>query len=215
MRYTIKIIFKTVVNGVYKKVPDLIETEKTFVKASATALNLIDDSVLQAFIIDNVNQHCTVIKSKVLFRAQYLGQSVHCHIEAPNLCTTLTTDYLFDNSKEWFLLLRTTSQLTDEDAKCLFISVFKDAFGSKINIDRHSKNNIIISTGKDYYGLVINLTENRFYTIYKGGADLQAGYDTLKLLGYVLPFTFIDHSGNPITLSVEEILKLNWCRIKD
>jgi hypothetical protein len=38
-------------------------------------------------------------------------------------------------------------------------------------------------------------------------------FDILRSIGILLPFTFI-HNNKPVTLSVEDILKLGWAKIK-
>lgn len=61
-RYTIQIKFSPVLNGVFKPVPNLFEHVKTLPYAINLCKSMIDNSVLNAFIIDNVTQKCIVVK---------------------------------------------------------------------------------------------------------------------------------------------------------
>jgi hypothetical protein len=132
-------------------------------------------------------------QAKALFFSQYLGQTVHSHLDAPNLTTVLTTACLFGD-KEWFLLLRSVNQLTDEEK---------------------------LQVGIKAFPMFVPFPENQHETLRKLALTvLDRGHlswvtrQTLIGYGVLVPFIYIDETNNPIVLSIEEIISLNWAKLK-
>lgn len=132
-------------------------------------------------------------QAKALFNAQYLGQNVLSHIEAPNLVTTLSSDYLFKGDKQWFLLLRTVDQLTDVEA-LIVKSIFK-----------YSRFN---DTGKGFAKSILNSYNPQ------NQQEAILCYQYLLRIGILLSFTYLNEENQPITLQPDEIIALGWAKIE-
>ncbi|ASU34382.1 hypothetical protein [Mucilaginibacter xinganensis] len=166
-------------------------------------------------------------QAKALFNAQYLGQTVLSHIEAPNLATTLSSGYLFNGDKEWFLLLRTVDQLTDDECVNIAAIVGENPFNRYRNmvVTRDFK-----ITGFPYIAVSHKNIKQRFnidcthinFSMYEMDEDISgqidmkpyACIDYLRSIGILLPFTYLTPDHKPVTLQPDEIIKLGWAKIK-
>lgn len=89
----------------------------------------------------------------------------------------------------------------------------------------HTKNKLeIILLVDNLERYIIQITPDGIaYTSYRmGGAGREdlycprqyAATDYLRSIGILLPFTYLGEDNKPVTLSPEDILKLNWAKIK-
>lgn len=157
---------------------------------------------------------------KALFFAQYFNQSVYMRKDwedfndsRPNpvgaMLLTETNKYFVEVG---YLLLRTVSQLTDEELINLITiqSLYDDIviielckFGNVPYIKYHfSKGN------KEVYSEL---------ALFDGGTysrATNAQFQYMLRVGILLPFTFINEQGKPETYSPEKLIELGWCKIK-
>lgn len=129
-------------------------------------------------------------QAKELFFAQYLGQK--CAVRIDDLFIyTITHTFLYKDVSDRFLLLRTVNQLTDDEKAIIAdrMQIYPEDVLDWINGD----------CGQDYF-------ENLHTWL--------PCYDILKAFGILLPFTYLDETGKPVTLSVDEIIALGWAKVK-
>lgn len=128
-------------------------------------------------------------KVKALFFAQYLMQPVLRCISRP-IETFIVLPFDCTRSETTnFLILRTVNQLTDEE--CISI-------GASIGwgFTNSNKEQVLKWMRED-----LDKEKDRYS-------------DLLRLYGILTRFTYVDETGKPVTKSVEEIITLNWAKIK-
>jgi hypothetical protein len=147
-------------------------------------------------------------KEKALFFAQYLGQKCNYFSVASNQKQDVVTvnGFIIDEISNWItrfnrdpytLLLRSVDQLTDkEKIQCYHLHSaaiaydYTQDFADILTMANHwLKNDGIKSLFK--------------YSWIK---------DYLRLIGIIVPFSYIDETGKPVTLQPEEIIALNWAQ---
>ena len=144
-------------------------------------------------------------QAKALFFAQYLGQKVFTHkdLECFNdkSLSEIDATYLQSGSNRLssgYLLLRSVSQLTDEE----IITIATIIFGDKIN---------------DIQKL---LTRDGVENIFTSGCNTSGQkmlkiFDYLLRIGILIPFTYLDETNKPVTFQPDEIIALGWAKIKE
>lgn len=143
-------------------------------------------------------------QAKALFFAQYLTQPVLRCISRPKETFKVLPYDCTESETTNFLLLRTVNQLTDEE----YIEVSKLLGYKGVYYEPN-----LLQTGKVTVGLfrsIINEFETKVNV-----HNIARIQDYLRSIGILLPLTYIDETGKPVTKSVEEIIALNWAKIKE
>lgn len=170
-------------------------------------------------------------KLKAQFVAQYLYQDVIVYGESdkPRTVTSLDISY---STADYYLLLRTVSQLTDEE---LFnvANIIRPFRGILLRIDRVESQtsdfcfhvirdfkHIKSANPKEEISMSVSLWQNGTFYCGDGGGFIDKFvnievFNYLRSIGTILPFTFINSQDQPETYSLEKLLELGWCKIKE
>lgn len=153
-------------------------------------------------------------QAKALFFAQYLWQEIlHWeHYQSSGQYGTLNgirIDSCCSETHNSHILLRTVSQLTDEEVYAIGNYLRPSKF---FTINRY-KSDIHITWSDDY---VFNIYDDCSFGWDELNLDWEEVevFNILKLYGVMLPFTFLDEDGNPVTKRPIEITALGWAKIK-
>lgn len=140
--------------------------------------------------------------------------------------------YGFDNSildidiNEFNLLLRSIDQLTDDECIMLASIVVGEPFNRYRRMEVTRNYNftgfpyIMVHHKSSTYSFQIDCTLINFNLI-DMGEDIScqtnmkpyACIDYLRSIGILLPFTYLDENGKPITLQPDEIVSMGWAKI--
>jgi hypothetical protein len=157
-------------------------------------------------------------KEKRLFDLQYFDQKVwmfsHIPPHAKEELRPVARD--FAGESIGYLLLKSINDLTDEEAMKLALVLEPEVFtmDDVITVQRFP-DFIFMMCNQGQVQINFNGPEGLFSNDdnYLFHTDLiYQCYSMLKLWGYLLPFTYIDETGKPVTLSPEEIIALKWAQ---
>lgn len=139
---------------------------------------------------------------KAQFFALYLNQPVwlrHSY-KKEHLPINLNPKILWNYEEaDGYLQLRSVSDLTDEESLNVY-SIFHLKNGKQ----DHSDLDDILRIGKSLSRSTWTLCSP---------LDTLIMHSYLRSIGIALPFTYLDESHHPITLSVEELVNLNWVKM--
>lgn len=162
-------------------------------------------------------------QAKALFFAQYLGQKVYTCTDwqsfsdkRPNVVDSTYLQQGSNRLNQGYLLLRSVNQLTDEEAIILVNLVYASGAMTKNCTIKRSDNYwefIKISNKEGYVSIGIDVIRTGF----NRDMSLESKFgivvtDYLRSIGILLPFTYIDEAGKPITLQPDEIIKKGWAK---
>lgn len=159
-------------------------------------------------------------QAKALFFAQYYFQKVMYSEMADDNTVYLVADDLEFRKPEFggHLLLKSVSDLTDKERTFLAMCVF----GYYSDIDYGAQKDILINVSKldadiflNDYQINIHNTTGTVSFLYDGKEYLAVpiiAYQYMILIGVLLPFTYIDETGIPVTLFPEQIITLGWAK---
>lgn len=143
-----------------------------------------------------------LIEVKALFFSHYYMQEVFIEPmmgKKPNYFNGANID---DHGEDNYLLLRSTDQLTDEEA--LDIAEIFDLDEKQIaDTDLIEWIQALFTESAGYY--------IDGYT----GEQLLFAIDYLRAIGIILPILFLNEEKKPVKLSVEEILLLGWAKTNE
>jgi hypothetical protein len=153
-----------------------------------------------------------ITEAKALFFAQYLWQNVgygidHLMVNRLTLNSNAAGKLKLSSvDKNCALLLRSVSQLTDEETKEV-CQVFNYSLGYQtLVIDAEIDN----ETGTLTFWY--HEADDRRCSYVEFEHLPQACTDYLKLKGIILSFTYLNEENKPITLQPDEIIKLGWAK---
>jgi hypothetical protein len=167
----------------------------------------------------------TDTQAKSLFMAQYLGQKLYYH----NSWGKFKTPVEFGNPnsishiENGYLLLRSVNQLTDEEKIMLLKLQLTDEVLKTIAIKKfyHYKDTPCLQYKFLQTKKEIDFEPNWYHSeiaLFDGGAYENASpaqFQAMLRIGVLLPFTYIDEAGQPITLQPEEIVERGWVKINN
>lgn len=128
-------------------------------------------------------------QAKALFMAPYLGQVIFSRSKTDEQYPLILLPQHLDDDRG-YLLLRSVNQLKDEEHKIC-----------------RAYSNANIRQEKEYF--IQWLTMIKYWPEHP---FIMNNYLIGK--GILRPLTYLDETGKPVPLSVEEIIKLGWAQIK-
>ncbi|MEZ2337669.1 hypothetical protein AB6735_18630 [Mucilaginibacter sp. RCC_168] len=169
-------------------------------------------------------------QAKELFFAQYLGQKVCEYSDLIKMSRICVINH-FNSHKftDAVLLLRSVSQLTDEEAVNLaYLAMYHPS------IEDYSISEVWIGEGdirpnggtwleigcRCWVGELGIEPDGHMFLVDEDSEKEDAIYDPVKCIDYLrsigilLPFTYLNEQNKPITLQPDEIIDLNWASIK-
>lgn len=160
--------------------------------------------------------------TKAQFFAQYYGVDGIAFSDGYEQAFTVSTITI--NSENEYLLLRSISDLTDEHIRIILDELRYEGFEiEEKNIDGqvlkirlvHNIASLHVINVTLYLGGILTFNYDDIYYRHYGEKDCTICNNILMKLGYLLKFTYLDETNNPITLSTDELINLGWVKIKE